>query len=730
MPSSSGAASNASARSPRTSRIKTCSKRPRSSNRVRASRRSTTSATTTARNAVFYEGCNFDYSSWLVASRGIVWLLSSEGDIQAARVRVGEGAVTVVNAVPFVYRELFDGDHGELLVAAADCASAITSSSCRKPTSSSLPELVWRYGAPVVVVLLLFIALALVARRRCVSARSWRPPNACAARSPSRFSARGASRFASAAARRSSPLRSARCTRRPRGASSGYERLPRAEQVAAVARLAAVDGGRARCRAWNPQRSALDGAARQARCCSNRRVVNSSQGANGRSMENESDLSSRAAELLERLRDAIGQAMVGQTAVIEQVVAALAASGHVLIEGVPGLGKTLLVRALAKALSLAHGRVQFTPDMMPSDITGHAVLDPEHARAADRARAGVHARAARRRDQSRAGEDAERAARGHAGVSGDARGSDVAAAEAVHGARDAKPRRNRGHVSAAGSAARPVPVQDRDRLPDARRGGRRRRARDDGSSGRRAAARRRAAGPRRASRRRVCSAWSRSSASTSRSSTTRCASCARRASGRALRSAPARAARSRSCAAARAVALLAGRNFVTPDDVKSIALPALRHRVALAPDASLEGRTPNDLLAAVIDSVPAPRDVADMRVAPSRKLLCLLAGIGVAALAALLAGVALLLVGVPRTRRSAVLCCCSRPMPTTLVAPALARSERTVRAAVAARVCDRCRTHRARRRSSTTERDDWACDALRPRRCERRRDRACRSRSC
>ena len=72
----------------------------------------------------------------------------------------------------------------------------------------------------------------------------------------------------------------------------------------------------------------------------------------------------------------IGQAMVGQSAVIEQVLVALVASGHVLIEGVPGLGKTLLVRALAQALSLAHARVQFTPDMMPSDITGHAVLDP------------------------------------------------------------------------------------------------------------------------------------------------------------------------------------------------------------------------------------------------------------------------------------------------------------------------------------------------------------------
>jgi MoxR-like ATPase len=55
------------------------------------------------------------------------------------------------------------------------------------------------------------------------------------------------------------------------------------------------------------------------------------------------------------------------------------------------------------------------------------------------------------------------------------------------------------------------------------------------------------------------------------------------------------------------VALMAGRNFLTPDDIKSIALPALRHRVAIAPDASLEGRTANDLLAGVIDSVPAPR---------------------------------------------------------------------------------------------------------------------------
>src|SRR5881409_2478342 len=90
----------------------------------------------------------------------------------------------------------------------------------------------------------------------------------------------------------------------------------------------------------------------------------------------DSDEIVRAAGQVGALRAAISQAMVGQEAVIEQVLVALVASGHVLIEGVPGLGKTLLVRALAQALSLAHARVQFTPDMMPSDITGHAVLDP------------------------------------------------------------------------------------------------------------------------------------------------------------------------------------------------------------------------------------------------------------------------------------------------------------------------------------------------------------------
>lgn len=84
----------------------------------------------------------------------------------------------------------------------------------------------------------------------------------------------------------------------------------------------------------------------------------------------------RAAELLQTLRAEVAKAVVGQQEEVDQTLVALVACGHVLIEGVPGLGKTLLARTLSKAMSLGYARVQFTPDLMPSDITGHSVLDP------------------------------------------------------------------------------------------------------------------------------------------------------------------------------------------------------------------------------------------------------------------------------------------------------------------------------------------------------------------
>lgn len=84
----------------------------------------------------------------------------------------------------------------------------------------------------------------------------------------------------------------------------------------------------------------------------------------------------RASEMARRLCEELGRAFIGQPLVIEQVVAALLAGGHVLIEGMPGLGKTLLVQALAKAIGGRFGRIQFTPDLMPADVTGHTVYDP------------------------------------------------------------------------------------------------------------------------------------------------------------------------------------------------------------------------------------------------------------------------------------------------------------------------------------------------------------------
>jgi MoxR-like ATPase len=79
-------------------------------------------------------------------------------------------------------------------------------------------------------------------------------------------------------------------------------------------------------------------------------------------------------ERVQSLRTAIGRVMVGQHDVIEGAIIGLFAGGHVLLEGVPGVGKTILVRSLAAAVNLAFSRVQFTPDLMPTDIIGTHVL--------------------------------------------------------------------------------------------------------------------------------------------------------------------------------------------------------------------------------------------------------------------------------------------------------------------------------------------------------------------
>ena len=88
----------------------------------------------------------------------------------------------------------------------------------------------------------------------------------------------------------------------------------------------------------------------------------------------------RAAKFRERFRDLeaeIGKVIVGQPDTVRGVLTCLFVGGHVLLEGVPGLGKTLLVRTLAAALDLKFSRIQFTPDLMPSDIVGTTIINED-----------------------------------------------------------------------------------------------------------------------------------------------------------------------------------------------------------------------------------------------------------------------------------------------------------------------------------------------------------------
>jgi len=84
----------------------------------------------------------------------------------------------------------------------------------------------------------------------------------------------------------------------------------------------------------------------------------------------------RAGETLQRVRDEVGRAVVGQKAMMDRLLIGLLTGGHVLLEGVPGLAKTLAANSLAQALSLRFRRIQFTPDLLPADLTGTLIYNP------------------------------------------------------------------------------------------------------------------------------------------------------------------------------------------------------------------------------------------------------------------------------------------------------------------------------------------------------------------
>jgi len=323
-------------------------------------------------------------------------------------------------------------------------------------------------------------------------------------------------------------------------------------------------------------------------------------------MQVEANTIQRAAEMLERLRNAIGQAVVGQNEVVQQVIITLVASGHALIEGVPGLGKTLLVRALAQAMSLNHARVQFTPDMMPSDITGHAVLDAT-TRELRVVRGPVFTQLLLADEINRAPAKTQSALlevmqEYQVTLEGQTHRlpqpffvlatENPVETEGTYPLPEAQLDRfllkiQIGYPTAAEEAAvvtRTTTNLAGDQFPL------------DGVKP--------CVNERAILTLQQIAARQRTDASVI-DYAVRIVRTTREWPGFAVGSG------SRGAIglvrAARVVALLDGRDFVTPDDIKRIALPTLRHRVALTPDALLEGRLPDDLLTAVVESVAAPR---------------------------------------------------------------------------------------------------------------------------
>ena len=85
----------------------------------------------------------------------------------------------------------------------------------------------------------------------------------------------------------------------------------------------------------------------------------------------------KQAEVFDRLRTEVGRVVVGQEKILDRLLVALVCQGHVLLEGVPGIAKTTLVRTLAQALGVSFGRISFTPDLLPADVTGTLVYSPK-----------------------------------------------------------------------------------------------------------------------------------------------------------------------------------------------------------------------------------------------------------------------------------------------------------------------------------------------------------------
>ena len=311
-------------------------------------------------------------------------------------------------------------------------------------------------------------------------------------------------------------------------------------------------------------------------------------------------------ERVDAVREAVGRAFIGQPEVLDQILIALLAGGHVLIEGVPGLGKTLLVRALAQALELDYGRVQFTPDLMPSDVSGHAVYDPKTESFKIR-RGPVFTNLLLADEINRAPAKTQSALlevmqEGQVTIEGKA----FALPPPFLTLATQNPVEQEGTY--------PLPEAQLDRfllkvlidyptLDDEKR------MVDAITTGRSAADFDLSQVPRVLNAAEVVALQQATAAITVDPEVidyaVRIVAATRQWPGIALGAGP-----RGSIAlvrAARAQAVLSGRDFVTPDDVRDIARPALRHRIALAPELQIEGQSADDALTALLAKVDAPR---------------------------------------------------------------------------------------------------------------------------